>query len=262
MHTPPINDFITAFSYYIESGDIDKIAPFLATNANPAYLKIYRNGVIKGCLDALASNFPTLKAYIGDARFTELARGYIQHHWPKDTRLSTYGEQLSSFIGNKSNNAVHAFPYSQDFATLDRGWLDALFAQDEQSLDGNDITAILTQESQQDLFSLQLAQSVKLMHLSHSCINHWLALKFSEPSSQTDNSSCSVLFWRFQQQVQYRMLSAFEEHFIRSMTSTASILAAAEMVITEHPNEDIGALFGALLTAGILVKPYNKEAEI
>ena len=118
MQPSQLDEFIVAFSSYIENGDAKNLTPFITKNANPAFLKIYRNGVLKACFDALSTNFPTLKSYLGDELFKTLSRKYIQQHWPKDTRLSKYGERFADFISDKSK------PFCRDFARLDRAWLD------------------------------------------------------------------------------------------------------------------------------------------
>lgn len=255
MQPSQLDKFINTFSKYIENGDAQGLAPYLTEGSNPNFLKIYRNGVLKACLDALSSNFPTLSSYLGTEQFKDLSRDYVLQHWPTDTRLSNYGHRFADFIDNKS------LPFSQDFARLDRAWLDALFAHDEPALQHEDVTEILTQENQQDLFSLQLADSVKLVTLDNDCITHWLALKFTL-DTETQSGAKNVLFWRHQQKVQYRVLDEFEDSFIRSMRQTSSVLSSAETTIASHPDEDIGAFFGALLTAGVLVKPSNTKKGI
>lgn len=248
MQSSHLDQFILAFSNYIENGDPQNLTPYLADGANPAFLRIYRNGILKACVDALSSNYPTLKSYLGDEDFKTLSRNFILHFWPNDTRLSTYGAGLAEFIGNDY------LPYSGDFAKLDRAWLDALFAIDQQALQSNEIETILTQEKQQDLFSLQLADSVKLVHLNTDCINQWLSLKFEVSDNGIQSATQTVLFWRNQLKVQCRLLNDFEETFIRTLQETNSILNAAEKTLTTNSEHDIGALFGALLTAGVLIK--------
>ena len=253
MQPSQLDEFIIAFSSYIENGDVQSLTPFITENANPAFLKIYRNGVLKACFDALSTNFPTLKLYLGDELFKNLSRKYIRQHWPKDTRLSKYGDRFADFISDESK------PFCRDFAKLDRAWLDALFASDEPSLTKADIANILTPENQEKLFSLQLANSVKLVYLDCDSINHWIKLKFSDDADNQADAN-TILFWRYQQQVQYRVLSEFEENFIQSMNESKSILTSAETAVSKNPDQDLGALFGALLTAGVLVNQSKLKA--
>lgn len=262
MQPSQLDDFIQAFSIYIENGDAQGLTPFLAVGANPAFLKIYRNGVFKACIEALSSNFPTLKSYLGNKQFKTLSHDYVQQYWPNDTRLSSYGDHIVEFIND------NFLPFSQDFAKLDRAWLDALFANDEQSLTRKDIEEILTQEGQQELFSLQLANSVNLVYLSGDSLNEWLKLKFATDDFDTQADSKAgetdqtiVLIWRYQQEVQYRVLDQFEESFINAMHQSESILNSAETAIATNPSQNIGALFGALLTAGILIKNQTSNQE-
>jgi len=196
----------------------------------------------------LSSNFPTVQSYLGEERFKTLSHSYVKQYWPNDTRLSTYGDRFAEFIGDDF------LPFSQDFAKLDRAWLDALFAYDNQPLKRKDIEQIIGQENQQELFSLQLADSVYLVEVNTDSLNEWLELKFDAGTSKNQADDGTVLIWRYEQEVQYRVLSQFEKDFLGAMNESGSVLQSAEKAIANNPNQDIGALFGALLTAGILIK--------
>ena len=44
------------------------------------------------------------------------------------------------------------------------------------------------------------------------------------------------------------------------MNETKSILTSAETAVSKNPDQDLGALFGALLTAGVLVNQSKLKA--
>ena len=251
MPSPSLSAYIEGFSDYISSGDASALAPYLAENANPEFLKIYRNGAFKACLDALTANFPTLKQYLEDEAFKGLGREYISQHWPQDSRLAVYGEHLVEFmLDAKTDYPAHGI----DFARLDRAWLDALFARDESPLSGEDIAAIVNQDGESHLHLLTLASSVRLAHLDHHSLPRWIKYKFESDVESDQNESKSIMFWRREQIVQYRQLDMFEESFITTVSESGSIMQAAETAIAIDPNEDISTLFAGLLTAGVLIK--------
>ncbi len=251
MQAVQFRSYIEAFSNYIETGDAQGLSPYLSDHSNPAFLKIYRNGAAKACFEALAANFPSLQSYLGADQFKALGREYIFQNWPTDARLSTYGNQLANYISTVSTQYP---PYSYDIARLDRAWLDTLFSVDEKALLAEDIAEIFSQENQEDLFLLELANSVNLIQLDNDCMTDWLALKFVNENIRVESGAKSIMLWRHDQAVQYRALSPFEDSFIVAIFESGSILSAAEIAVANYPNEDLGVLFAGLLTAGILIK--------
>ena len=251
MPSPSLSGYIEGFSDYISSGDASSLAPYLAENANPEFLKIYRNGAFKACLDALTANFPTLKQYLEDEAFKGLGRKYISRHWPQDSRLAVYGEHLVAFMVDAKTDYP---PHSVDFARLDHAWLDALFARDESPLSGEDIAAMVNQDGESHLHLLNLASSVRLAHLDHHSLPRWIKFKFESDIESDQPESKSIMFWRREQTVQYRQLNMFEESFINTISKSGSVMQAAEAAIAINPNEDVGALFAGLLIGGVLTQ--------
>lgn len=251
MSSPTFNNYIEDFSHYISTGDSKLLETYLTDSANPAFLKIYRNGAIKACMDALIANFPSLNRYLGKEAFKQLGRDYIFQHWPYDSRLSTYGEDLAEFIRSVTN----CYPnYSVDMARLDRAWLDALFASNEPSLSSADIVGLVSQEEASDSRTVRLASSVRLIRLDQPCLQTWIGLKFEKNDLADEHGSKVIMMWRYEQAVHYRQLDEFEESFVSAISQSGSIMNAAEIAISANPSKDISTLFAGLLTAGILAK--------
>jgi hypothetical protein len=251
MPSPSFNNYIEDFSHYISSGDSAGLEAYLTDSANPAFLKIYRNGAIKACMDVLIANFPSLNLYLGKEVFKQLGRQYILQHWPQDSRLSTYGEDLAEFIGSVADEYLI---YGSDLAKLDRAWLDALFASNEPSLSSADIAGLVSQDEASDSRTVRLASSVRLIRLDYQCLQSWIGLKFEKDDLIDEQSSKVIMMWRLEQSVHYRQLDEFEESFINAIFQTGSIMIAAETAIAANPSRDISTLFAGLLSAGILAK--------
>jgi hypothetical protein len=60
--------------------------------AEPAGLAVYRNTIAKGCVDALAANFPTVASLVGDDWFRAAAALFAREHPPASAALLAYGE--------------------------------------------------------------------------------------------------------------------------------------------------------------------------
>lgn len=251
MPSPTFKNFIEDFAGFISSGDGSALRSYLADDANSEFLKIYRNGAIKACMDALIANFPTLNQYLGDGLFKQLGREYIVQHWPQDSRLSNYGDDLANLL----DSVAGGYPiYAGDFARLDRAWLDALFASDEPSLSSDDIAGLVSLDEESASRSVQLASSVRLVRLDHQSLQFWTELKFSKQDLVGEQRSKLIMMWRLGQMVHYRQLDEFEESFVNAISQSGSIMIAAETAIAANPDKDISILFAGLLTAGILAR--------
>ena len=214
-------EYFEAFSEYLRTEDTKKLLPYLRPGSNPAYLKIYRNGAIKSGLNALASNFPTLKKLLGDELFNTAGRNYVLHQWPSDSCLSSYGDTFPAFL----NNQAALFPENSiDFAALDRAWLDALFAKDEEFLAGDAVVKMIQNDCDKTP-RISLVNSVRIVSLGNQCLSAWIKLKFGAGIEPQDFDSKSVIMWRRQEFVYYRALDHFELIFINWYDKSCPIWA-------------------------------------
>lgn len=93
---------------------------------------VYRNTVIKGCIDAMQANFPTVARLTGEEWFRACAAVYVRTHVPHDPRLLDYGSDFPDFLAQFPPAA--ALPYLPGVARLDRYWTEAHAAPDEAAL--------------------------------------------------------------------------------------------------------------------------------
>ena len=56
-----------------------------------AFADAYRNTVMKGCVDALAANFPAVVRLVGEQWFRAVALDFVTWQPPDDPRLLSYG---------------------------------------------------------------------------------------------------------------------------------------------------------------------------
>ncbi|HTI31061.1 MAG TPA: DNA-binding domain-containing protein [Sphingomonas sp.] len=101
-------------------------------------LAVHRNTAAKAALDALADNYPVIRALVGDDAFTAAAIDYLAAHPPVEPRLCVYGETFAAFLGNYAPFAE--LPYLADVARVERMAVEALFAADSAPLDGTTFT--------------------------------------------------------------------------------------------------------------------------
>jgi hypothetical protein len=99
--------------------------------APPAFA-VYRNTVMKGCIDALEANYPAVARLVGGEWFRAAAAVYARANPPRVPMLTEYGEGFAAFL--ESFPPAAELPYLPAVATLDRFWTEAHIARDEPAL--------------------------------------------------------------------------------------------------------------------------------
>jgi hypothetical protein len=88
--------------------------------AQPGFTVI-RNTVLKGCVEALEANFPTVARLVGSEWFRDAALAYVRAHPPRDGRLLAYGDEgFGAFV--QAVPTAAGLPYLAGVATLDALW--------------------------------------------------------------------------------------------------------------------------------------------
>lgn len=93
---------------------------------------VYRNTVMKGCIDALQANFPTVLRLVGEEWFRAVAALHVRAQSPGDARLQLYGQHFPDFLQNFAPAAE--LPYLAGIAQLDRFWTEAHAARNAPTL--------------------------------------------------------------------------------------------------------------------------------
>lgn len=114
-------------------------ADIAALTAQPAFA-VYRNTVMKGCIDALRANYPAIARLVGEEWFRAAAAIYVRETLPRQPMLLEYGADYADFLARFEPAAE--LPYLPGVARLDRCWTEAHAAADEPVLGGGDIAAL------------------------------------------------------------------------------------------------------------------------
>ena len=125
-----LDEYTGAFSRYLRTGTVGALSGFLAEDADPARLRVYRNGFLKACIEALRASYPSVERLVGEERFPALARPYVDAHPPRAASLVEYGERFPKFVEDTID--AHRLAYLAAFARLDRAWSEVFFAEDAQ----------------------------------------------------------------------------------------------------------------------------------
>jgi len=93
---------------------------------------VYRNTVLKGCIDALQANYPAIVRLVGEEWFRAAAALHARAQPPSDTRLLLYGRDFPEFL--RSFPPAADLPYLHGVALLDRFWTETHVAADAVAL--------------------------------------------------------------------------------------------------------------------------------
>ena len=93
---------------------------------------IYRNNVTVSLINALAATFPATMRITGVDFFRAMARFHVRATPPTSPLLFEYGHDFPDFI--ERYEYAQSMPWLADVARIERAWLDAYHAADEEPL--------------------------------------------------------------------------------------------------------------------------------
>ena len=109
------------------------LAPEIAALVRQPGFAVYRNTVMKGCIDALQANYPSIARLVGEEWFRTAAAIFVRERTPALPTLAYYGEGFAEFLARFQPAAE--LPYLPGVARLDRFWTEAHAERDEAPLD-------------------------------------------------------------------------------------------------------------------------------
>jgi len=126
------------------------IPPAMTALATQPAFAVYRNTVMKACIDALQANYPAITRLVGDEWLRAAAAIYVRDARPTQPMLLHFGADFADFLGRFEPAAD--LPYLPGVARLDRYWTEAHVADSEEVLD----PAALTRLASGNFFRAQL----------------------------------------------------------------------------------------------------------
>jgi hypothetical protein len=268
-----VSSYIDAFSIYLRTGDVSGMNDFCVNAEHLKRMSVYRNGFYKGCVDALAANFPMCEKFVGSDKFKSIARIYVDHYPPKKGTLVGYGlnfpDYLDDFISElgKQPEVLKLPSNLTDLAHLDYAWLMSLMsAEATQALTAEKVTSLMNEGCDFTQSIATLNASVVLLEVSADTLEQWIALKtnsneivkeensLSEPSLRDSSlSSGLVMFWRIRGSVQVRALSVPEWAVMHALQGAGGVLEEAfDAALALDSGFDVSDVFSACIQNEIL----------
>lgn len=210
---------------------------------------VYRNTVIKGCVDTLLANYPAVATLVGEAWLRAAAAEYVTAHPPTDRRMLFYGEGFEYFLASFPPAAD--LPYLGSVARLDRLWREAHAAAEAPRLQPGSL-ATLTANERQTLV-LQPHPSARWAWfpdlpagaLWRAAREHW-----NDPNPPTWQGDGLLLTRHADGAVQWQPLDAGGAALLDACAYGLCLPEAADAALNTQPTLDLIVVLHTLLAAG------------
>lgn len=243
--------FHAAFTEALEGGPL---APWPETGGDDrsaAALAVYRNTTVKGRIDALQANYPTVAELTGEAWFRAAAYGFVSDEPGDDPAMAAFGEGFPAWLGRFT--PAEDLPYLAPVARLDRAWTEAhlafdapILTADQAARAGLALAGVI----------LPLHPSARLFRFDWSAPSIWLTHRYPGMDGSLDwrLETEALIVWRPELEVQARRLSPAEFAFLQTCRLGRPLGLAAAAAHAAAPRTDISSLFAGLIEAGVFTR--------
>ena len=239
--------FHAAFVEALE-GRFDDLWPHLTPDDRTlGAIAVYRNTSIKGRIDALEANYPTVVRMVGADWFRAAAREFVEDQPGDDPVLAGFGAGFPAWLA--AFEPARDLPYLPPVARLDRAWTEAHLAPDAEPMGAAQAVAAglaLTAAP------ARLHPSVRLFWFDWTAPSLWLAHREPDEAAALHwrPDAEGLLIHRPGAEVRARRLSRAEWVFLDAARKGRPFGAAALSARAIQPTLDASALFAGLLAAG------------
>jgi len=229
---------------------------FAAAIGEPATgaMRVYRNTVLSGCVDALRANYPVVAQILGDDMFEAVAAEHASQCPPRSPMLALYGARFPDWLQQQA--WFRELPYLSDVARIEGLHIETLFAADAEAMDIN----WLKGRADWNALRLELHPATRFSWLTAPAMSIWLAHR-AETLGTLDFEwkAEGVLLTRPRLQVQPARLDNAGHRFLFGIRLGESVGAAAIATASLYPETDIGSLFTSLVNAGAFAATSHRS---
>jgi len=223
-------------------------SPVAALLAQPGFA-IYRNTVLKGCIDALAANYPAVARLVGEEWFRAAAAVFAREQLPAQPVLLDYGEGFADFL--RQFGPAAELTYLADVARLDRFWSEAHVAADAEPLDPAALASL--PPSRMSAFRLRPHPAARWRGFDAPIYTIWSRSRNGDGTiGEVDWSSEGALLTRPFDDLRHGPFSAAGVAFLDACAGGLSVEGAVHAALDVDAEADLAALIRQLCDAGAL----------
>jgi len=229
---------------------------FAAAIGEPAEgaMRIYRNTVLSGCVDALRANYPVVAQLLGNEMFDAAAAEHASQCPPRRPVLALYGARFPDWLREQS--WFGEIPYLSEVARIERLHIESLFASDEDPLE----MAHVSGRDDWQALRLRLHPATRFDWLTAPAMSIWLAHREGSVGElELEWKAEGVLLTRPGLDVQPSRLDRAGHRFLFGIRLGESVGAAAIATAGLYPDTDIGSLFTSLANAGAFAASSHRS---
>lgn len=223
---------------------------FAPEHGRAAAFSVYRNTVMKGCIDALQANYPAIARLAGEEWFRAAAAEFVRVQPPRVPMLLEYGEGFAGFLSDFAPAAE--LPYLPAVATLDRFWTEAHGARDEAPLQAAALAGL--DPASLGARRLRPHAAARWARFPLPAYSIWSRNRQDpvpgEDATDIDWREEGALLTRPSGAVQWDALDAPGCAFLDGCAAGWPLAACAEAALRERPDADLAGLMARLLAAG------------
>ncbi len=241
-----------AFAQALLAEDPAVPPPLAYLVAQPGFA-VYRNTVLKGCIDALQANFPAVARLVDDEWFRAAASIYARQALPGTPTLLTYGQSFPDFLAHFEPAAE--LPYLADVACVDRLWSEAHVASDDAVLDPATLARIGLEDM--DRVTLRPHAAARWTWCDeHPVYTLWSRNRTpgADFDAQIDWCGEGILLTRPHGAVDDCALPRAGAAFLSACAAGLSAAGAAAAALEVDPSADLATLINQFLHAGALAE--------
>jgi len=223
----------------------------------PAFA-VYRNTVMKACIDTLEANYPSVARLVGTEWFRSAAALHVAASPPNDGRLVQYGAGFPKFLRDFAPAAQ--LPYLPGVAQLDRLWTESHIAGDAPALD----PAVLTRLAPEALGTAILTPHPATRWAFFADLPIFTIWQRNRPNANAVQDEFEwhgegALITRAQDAVRWQIASAADCAFLDACAAGESLGSAAAAALAAQSDVDLARLLARLLRAGALVHVHTHD---
>ncbi len=226
----------------------------ITSHTHPAPEKrfaVYRNNVIVGLVDALATRFPAVQRIVGEEFFRAMAGVFVRAHPPRSPLMMDYGEELPDFIDGFAPAAE--VPYLADVARLEAARTRAFHAADTVPLPPVAFSSLPAADLEG--LRLRFCPSVAIVRSPHPIVTIWaMNADDAEPVPIEDWRGEDALVSRDGFEVAVRRLPPGGAVFLSCLLAGETLADAARTAIDETGAFDLAENLAGLIAAGLAIE--------
>lgn len=223
----------------------------------PPSFAVYRNTWLKGLLDALDANYPTVAMILGADQFEAVALQFARGHPARTPVLALYGAEFPGFLSRQT--VADDIPYLRDVAALERLWTESFFASEAVGLESSRFATLRPAE----MLGLRLPvhPATRFARFETPAVTIWQAHRAEgafdelEPEWRAEHA----LITRHGMSIAVALVEEATHRLLLEIKSGSTIDQTIAATAEAFPNEDLARALTTIVSSGALAAPRAED---